>query len=77
MSTTPEFLLTTSLGAPEEAQPPLSPSSAFRWSACPISARLIRTLPETAAGNTAKAGTLLHTVFERLLNGGPSHDHSS
>jgi hypothetical protein len=70
MSTTPEFLLHPSLGAPKGAHAPLSPSSAFRWSACPISARLIQTLPQTPAGDAAKAGTLLHTVFERLLYGG-------
>jgi hypothetical protein len=71
MSTTPEFLLNPSLGAPVSAHAPLSPSSAFRWSACPISVRLIRTLPKQPTGDAAKAGTLLHAVFERLLYGGP------
>jgi len=70
MSTTPEFLLNPSLGAPKGSHAPLGPSSAFRWSACPISARLIQTLPQTPAGDAAKAGTLLHTVFERLLYSG-------
>jgi hypothetical protein len=71
MSTSPEFLLNPRLGTSEGSHAPLSPSSAFRWTACPISPRLARTLPSPPAGDAAMAGTLLHSTFERRLYGGP------
>jgi hypothetical protein len=71
MSTSAEFLLNPRLGTSEGSHAPLSPSSAFRWSACPISPRLARTLPSPPAGDAAMAGTLLHSAFERKLYGGP------
>ena len=71
MATTPEFLLFPASAALANAHAPLSPSSAFRWTACPISPRLARTLPSPPAGDAAKAGTLLHSTYERKLYGGP------
>ena len=71
MSTSPEFLLFPASAAFANAHAPLSPSSAFRWTACPISPRLARTLPSPPAGDAAKAGTLLHSTYERKLYGGP------
>ena len=71
MSTSAEFLLNPRLGTSEGSHAPLSPSSAFRWTACPISPRLARTLPSPPAGDAAQAGTLLHSTYERKLYGGP------
>jgi len=45
----------------------LGPSSAHRWARCPASIRLSETLPEASPGVAATAGTLMHTIFERLL----------
>lgn len=45
----------------------LGPSSSSRWLYCPASIQLAENIPETSAGPAAAAGTLMHTVFERLL----------
>lgn len=45
----------------------LGPSSSSRWTQCPASIRLSQEIPERASGAAAAAGTLMHSVFERLL----------
>lgn len=47
----------------------LGPSSAHRWLRCPASIPLSETVAQRPAGSAAKAGTLMHGVFERRLLG--------
>jgi hypothetical protein len=45
----------------------LGPSSAHRWLRCPASIRLAEQLPPASSSPAAVAGTVMHTVFERIL----------
>ena len=62
------------LSQTEGAHARLGPSSAHRWARCPASIRLSESVPPQPSGFAAAAGTLLHAVFERQMQG-LSHLH--
>lgn len=57
-------------GPKAEAHSNLSPSAAKRWTSCPGSVRLCRTVPEPPPGPYAIEGTRLHNLADKLLKQG-------